>query len=511
MANDEGAAAYALEYDGDYLREMRSLDVEGHILLRRVYSQRGVRLAHVDEWGRPTTEEDGWNSTELREFDENGFVREERYFGLDGKPARSDLGAYAARFERDERGQILRRCSFDEAGRAMKDRFGVHCVSSGFDAFGNTITTEYSGLDGKPEPNLIGVLGGRWETDTFGNALLTTWLGVDGRPWRTSDFPGRCTKIRSHIVDGVLVGADCLNERDEAAPFRPGHASWRRTVDKSGRLMETRWFGPSGTPMAVPSAARVAFSYDGLSFVKEKRFYLPDGSPGQRQGPAIIRLERGEHGLAKSERYFDAHERPTTHRGCAGRNQETNRFRQVTSIACVDGEGKPAKDDDGVSVRQFHYLPNGFLGESAYFGTNGRPIENEAGYARVVTVYDSQGGEAQELYFDVSGNPVPLPRFRVLRVRPPYVNGDWVYGEREQALARIEEARKRLLAGTDFGTVALQFGDEEGSAKDPGKSLYLDPKRVYSAVRLAIEGLKVGEVSSRVEIPAGLFLYQRIQ
>jgi hypothetical protein len=183
----------------------------------------------------------------------------------------------------------------------------------------------------------------------------------------------------------------------------------------------------------------------------------------------------------------------------------------MTSVSCLDAQGHRATDEMGVSIRRYTYQTHGLLEETRYFDIKNQATNSSDGYARSVTQYDPQGTETRRLLYDKNDHRVMLPRFRVMRARPPYINKEWTYGSRQAANARLQEARRRLLAGEEFGKVALQFSDLEVSAKRPGDDGYYKLDVLYPAVRLALENLKVNEVSPVVEIPGGFQLYQRVE
>lgn len=512
QSDDDGDAQYDFLYADERLVEYRAIDRNGHVRVRSVISQNGSRVDRLDAWGRPLIEDDSAHVTELRALDANGFVREIRFLGLDAKPAKSPWGAYVSRWERDARGLELRWCSYDVEGRPMLSHRGFHCIESSYDDFGNRTEFRYVDENGRPSQDFYGVHRGQYSIDRFGNVLRTDWFGLDGKPIVSSDLPGsRCSSIIARVVDGVSVGGECLNERGEPSPFRPGHAFWRDTGDQAGRPVETRRFDTDGTPVASPDHATVRYRYGAHDFIEERRFYTADGSPGQLRGPAVTRSGRGEEGLLKSERYFDAHNAPTTARGCHGRDFEWGGYRQLAAIACLDAEGRPATDDLGVSIRRFSYRGDGLLDETRYYDTDNQPTNHSDGFARSVVQYDPQGTETHQLLYDKNGQRVNLPRFRIMRIRPPHINKEWRHGNRQAAIARLEEARRRLLAGEDFAKVAQQSSDLLVSVKRPGDEAYYRLDTLYSAVRLAVEKLEVNEVSPVVEIPAGFFLYQRTE
>ena len=69
----------------------------------------------------------------------------------------------------------------------------------------------------------------------------------------------------------------------------------------------------------------------------------------------------------------------------------------------------------------------------------------------------------------------------------------------EQALARAQEARKKVLAGTDFATVAQQMSDDPSAKTNGGKIGWFARGRMDPAVTEAAFGLKdVGDLSEPV-------------
>ena len=96
-------------------------------------------------------------------------------------------------------------------------------------------------------------------------------------------------------------------------------------------------------------------------------------------------------------------------------------------------------------------------------------------------------------------------------MRPPFADTNFHPGSRTEALARIAQARSELLAGAPFEQVAERFGDAKVSLKHPGDIGYTAFERMYTTVRLAVESLKVGEYSEIVELPGGLWVYQRTE
>lgn len=77
---------------------------------------------------------------------------------------------------------------------------------------------------------------------------------------------------------------------------------------------------------------------------------------------------------------------------------------------------------------------------------------------------------------------------------------------RDDAMARLEEARKKLEQGVEFGEVAKEYSDDFGSAGQGGDLGYSAGNTFPESFEQALASLKVGEFSDVVETDAGLHI-----
>lgn len=511
LSDDDGDVEHQFVYFHGRLTEIRSFTRGQNLRVRVLFSNDGMRTDYVDEWGRPAISEKSFHVSELRVLDSNGFVKEVRYLGMDGKSAKSSNGVYAVHYERQSNGLELRTCFYDASGNAMTSRWGVHCLSETNDQFGNAGEARYFGRDQRPTQNVFGVHSGKYEHDEFGNLIRTTWYDASGQPVATSGTPGRCTTELVHVKNGAIVGGDCYDERNKPNLTREGSAYWRHTVDKSGQTIGTKWFGVDGKPLASPSIAAMMWVYDQTGFVTERRYLQADGSLRQNMVPAITLFTRDSHGLVLLEEYLDRTKQQTQVFGCVYRQLERDKYRQLSRESCLNAQKRPTRDFMGVATIRYRYLDNGLLAESKYLDVDGQPVVNRAGCAKFVVKYDAQGAEIGREMFDLQDRAVIVPRFRAIRTRPiDFVEGQPSLGH-ATAVARLQQARQRLLEGEDFATVAMQFSDHAISLKNPGDVGYFNPVTTKPPVREAIENLKVGDVSTVVEVQDGIHIFQRTE
>ena len=107
-------------------------------------------------------------------------------------------------------------------------------------------------------------------------------------------------------------------------------------------------------------------------------------------------------------------------------------------------------------------------------------------------------------------------RFHQAKVRVIYVafnplaakgQGDLKLPAEAQAKAKVDDLRKQILAGADFGKLARENSDEKGSAAKDGDFGIIQKTSPYpDALKNAIFALKPGEVSEPVRQPSGFYL-----
>lgn len=82
---------------------------------------------------------------------------------------------------------------------------------------------------------------------------------------------------------------------------------------------------------------------------------------------------------------------------------------------------------------------------------------------------------------------------------------------REEAEARAEEARKRIVAGEDFGEIVAEYTDEPGGAARKGELGRFTKGMMVRPFASAAFALEVGEVSHVVETVFGFHVIQRTE
>lgn len=83
--------------------------------------------------------------------------------------------------------------------------------------------------------------------------------------------------------------------------------------------------------------------------------------------------------------------------------------------------------------------------------------------------------------------------------------------DQDALLARAEEAHDRAVAGEDFTSLILEYGDDDYMAKNPEAGYYLAQGDSGSdAIDQALFDLEIGEISDVVTTTGGFFIFKRL-
>ncbi|AKD05605.1 peptidylprolyl isomerase [Pontibacter korlensis] len=83
--------------------------------------------------------------------------------------------------------------------------------------------------------------------------------------------------------------------------------------------------------------------------------------------------------------------------------------------------------------------------------------------------------------------------------------------QKQEARQKLEELRKRILAGEDFATLAKQYSQDPGSAQDGGELGFFKKKELVPQYEAAALRLEPGGISNVVESQFGFHLIQLIE
>lgn len=355
-------------YDGDNLKEIQYLDLDGSLMNRSDYGIARVCKTYFDNGKRTEEYYDAEGNHAVRKgygyamfesfYNEDETLRERRYY--DFRPDQPDepvlvmcrdTGYAIIRYGYDDRGNITSQTFFDTEDQPVVST-KYHCagILIEYDDYGNQTDIRY--VDGR------GVLMNR---DNYGCA----WIHKEYDP-----------------KTGNLLAEFYYDEEMKPAVRKEyGYASYRKQFDERGNWVETRYYNTEGKLTLREDA-----------------------------GYAIVRNKYNEYGEQSEQRYYDENDMPiiSTKYHCAGFLYEYDkRGRQIKiSYLGTDGELADRSDYGCASVHKQYDEAGRLVGES-YFGTDEKAvIRKDRGYASFAYDY-VEGRLTRKRYYGLSKNLVP--------------------------------------------------------------------------------------------------------
>ncbi|MBI5488988.1 MAG: hypothetical protein HY905_16760 [Deltaproteobacteria bacterium] len=208
------------------------------------------------------------------------------------------------------------------------------------------------------------------------------------RTLATLDAYGTLVEARSYEPAGERYTARLLS----GANALPGCGAQQSVVDTRGLASETRCLAWHGTPIYDTSGVRMRrFERDEAGFVvAETRFGADDLPIADQSGIHRTTFERDEAGRVLRTRTFALDGTPvrSSADGCFGRAREYDARGFVVAETCLDADGKPTADPDGIATTSGAFDPRGCRVADGYLDPAGRPTVDDAGVARRVWTVD---------------------------------------------------------------------------------------------------------------------------
>lgn len=419
---EDGVAGWRARYDGlgrEIEHSHLGLDdkpthsIHGEAGWRTEYDRWGnqVRRQYVDTTGGPTLHT--WNDHErftgrgyaliTREFDAQGQLLREAYFGVRGERIARPEGWSYTMHTRDDRGRERKRSYFGVHDEPAKDN-GLHTVLWGYDDHGNE---EVSYLD---DDDATPILSNERFTrmvvsyDQDHNVVDVKVFGVNGEPTVASD--GAYHTVFTRDSHGRVTRTDSWGSEDppnklDAIVF---------LYDGQGNLTEQRHLDASDRPVATEGDAcavrRWRFS-DRQELLEENCLDArSELSSALDSGAASIAYRYGRPGQRIEEVYFDAHGHPfTTREGFASIHHRVDGSGRTIETAYFDAHGNQVRTTRGYARLVATYDERGDLREQAFFQADDRP---SIPVAKIVSEYDALRRTVKEAYFGPGGKPARL-------------------------------------------------------------------------------------------------------
>ena len=324
------------------------------------------------------------------ERDAFGRLLRDTSLNANGAPMNDASGNAIAAFERDGLNDPVKQSFFDSSGAPARLSDGESSVYAEYDSAGNRRWEEYRDPAEVPEPGGRGYTRLEFERDEVGRL-------------RTERF--RLGKNPTHDVDGcygydyryeleLVHEVTCVGPDGRAVNNASGQARFRNVYDAWGDLREEEYFDAAGRPAVQRGYSRVSIVRDERGRPIDRRYFLPSGrraivADSGLSGYSRVKTKYADDDRRRTVQYMDADDKPT-----AGLT-ECDEAGDPDSCVLVRYNSVDVTEDE-----------SGRLVEKRFWGSDGRPVLSNDGYAGYRVTYDARGNESEREFFGVDGAPI---------------------------------------------------------------------------------------------------------
>lgn len=212
---------------------------------------RQTEVSYFDAQDKPTLfGGDTWGGYHkvIRQFDENGQIAREDFYGVDGNPIMIKEGCASIEYEYDENGNCTRKIYYDWAGARTIGSGGYCEIRREFNSNNQNIRDSFYGIDGK----LITLPSGQASTeckyDEKGHPVEMAFYDIKNRPVMIGgvNWGGYHKVIRTFDNNGRVTGESFRGIDGQPVMMKEGY-SFRETIyDETGNISEQHYYDTDG-------------------------------------------------------------------------------------------------------------------------------------------------------------------------------------------------------------------------------------------------------------------------
>jgi hypothetical protein len=446
IINSEGWATVRYTYSQGEVTSVEYLDTQR----KRVDTPQGskqqwtyenghaVEYILFDSMDKRTWSRDGWSSYK-RQYDPRGFLIKEAYFAPDGSNTHHRRGYHAIEFKHDDDGNVTEERFVGVDGQLVYATDGW-VVSRAQYVNGQQVEVAFFGTDNEPILNRDGT---HMETRLFEDGLLkeARVFGTKGRSEPVTSSDGHSIIRLGYDDQRNEVSRSYFDEQDKPVIITEGyHRVWREYDKVRGLLMRVEYHSAPGDSLTFVKDGyavvekeynsegkrvrekffgtdrervvnnggyhEIEVDYDEQGRIKEKRYYGINRELQHSKGTPIVRTTYDALGREKSERYFDAASKETTHAdGYHGRDAEYDPHGNLTLLRYVDTRNSSVTLKEGYALKQMKYDILGHIRSLRYFDAANNPTTNIHGEHGWDAEYDPLGNRIVETHVDINNRP----------------------------------------------------------------------------------------------------------
>lgn len=374
--NSNGDMTEALYFLSDGTRG----DIYGNCktLYRYDDDRRITQVKYTDADGEPVNWIEGF-AIMKKEYDRNGNLTENSFFGEDGAPRLCDDG-YASVHISYKNNRVVKIAYFGTDGEPCIKNGGYASVTYSYTAIGNIKEARYFGSDGKPTTVKEGYSSAVYSYDKGGNITSVSFFDTNEEPVKAADT-GFTTIEYSYADDGSQSEQSFKNEKSELIKTY--------TFDSEGNGTMITYYAYSGNDYADNNISKNVIFYENGVAVKAIVYDL--------NGNVFF-----EQDLAAQNRELDISERKNAAGIVIFHSEKTKSGVPVYEAMYYDSGSLRAEyfyDDNGELKKETVYNQDGTLSDERQYENGTLICESylseygEYGMCLFTALYDSEGRE----------------------------------------------------------------------------------------------------------------------
>lgn len=439
---NEGVSLIEVDYDEKgCVSELRNLTAQSDPVFNRNYefmlNNAGVavirqkweknRLVREELFGlnreRVMHQQEGWSIKSI-EYDNNGYVYKERFYGTDGKLCLNHKGYAVAEYTVEPKKSTTQFYTTDEKTLCVSvDGWARSVREIERDGSRITLIESYYGVDNKPCLNSMEVAQERVEIREEGGKVhrRSRYFGLkDGNFVPALCKHGMAGALQVYDEYGMEERRDYLGVSDdelvifENQGVRAARISWQygsnESADGVGRTVTRMFYGKDEKPLMQPAG------YAGIQEKFDKngrlRFFAYLGENGKLTHPpgriAAWRREYDDNGRIEKEIFMDESGDPAIYfpSGCAGKQFVYDEAGRKMKEIFLNEQLKPCMTEMGYAISLYTYGEGRVQIE--YQDLENRTVDSSLGHAYQDIVLDAHGNYASITYRNAAGESVSL-------------------------------------------------------------------------------------------------------
>lgn len=358
------------------------------------------RRTWTDESGKAATAPEGYASVK---YSYSGTSVTEKYYDLDGNPARAAGGYYGQILTYGNKHRLEETVFLDEDGERTECTAGYARVRIAYTSAGGITMAAYQDRTGSPV--MVPGLGYAQLKNDYRGTTLTKTVYLDENKDPVDTPLGYAVMVQSVNKSNKVTGIRFEHADGSAAVCGEGWASMKRELDKKNREVSVKYYDLAGKMLD----RGLGYAYESRKWESDQiytvsRYDLEDRQIPMGAGYMSLRREMNRDGQVIRETYLDENgEAKENAEGVASRKYDYDEQGRLARVSFEGARGDSTENTSGYAGYRETLDADGFVLNRVFLGKGGKPVDTAMGYSEIRYLYDENRRVIRREYYDVNG------------------------------------------------------------------------------------------------------------